>query len=381
MNNLNIKMMKTLIKKAFVLPLLTCFIGLTSCNSEDNDVFKDVEGEGTETINEIIVNPTNGATTERSLSLNAAANSTVKVKVNFTGDKTMRRIYTTKNTFSDGTGPQPFEFIVGDKKNDGSIDLGGDDKTAFGFTFEFDAPTTTNDVVEYVIWTTSGRGDFRDLSKRNAIEDGAFATIRITAGSGANQTGFRSFTQTILAAPLAEGTSESFISLFDENTHKIVLQNGADVVNGTFTEEEKAENAELSALWDFGYFYDNTNKSSFASASKYMEAFIKSDGSPVVDITNFTGLEKADLNNFYFKKSSLTVAEFEAISSDQELDFITKGDSEKVNNLVVNDIIEFVDQYGNKGLIKINRIKGTFNLGDEIEFDVKAQFNAVPIKG
>jgi hypothetical protein len=44
--------MKTLIKKTFVLPLLTCFVGLMSCGNEENEVFRPDEGvESKETEN------------------------------------------------------------------------------------------------------------------------------------------------------------------------------------------------------------------------------------------------------------------------------------------------------------------------------------------
>ena len=363
--------MKTLIKKTFVLPLLTCFVGLMSCgndvmteNPEESDVIRNGDiVDVTETVNQIIVNPTNASSEERSISVTAAPNSTVSVTANFTGDKTMRRVYTTKNTFSDGEGPQPFEFLGGDKKRDGSIDLAGEDKNEFSFTFNFEAPTNTNDVVQYVIWATSGRGDFRDITKRNSIDDvsGAVATITITAGTGANQTGFRSFTQTILAAPLADGRSNSFVSLFDEKTHKI------------------NEGSESLALWDFGYFYGSTRGASFHSVYDYPKVFAKDDRTQL-HVSEFIGENIAELNRFYFKR---TTVDFDAVNSFDDLENLTIAttDSERVQNLENGDVVEFLDQYGNKGLIRVTAITPGFGNNGRITFDVKAQFNAVPIKG
>jgi len=123
-------------KNLFKTPLLVAFLAtsmiFTSCGDDsENDVFTPTEPEDpTVEVYEIIVNPDNAGTGERTVDIAAEPNSTVDVTVSYTGDKAMRRIYMTKNVFSSNEGPQPFEYPdVGDKKNDGSIDLGSEDKS------------------------------------------------------------------------------------------------------------------------------------------------------------------------------------------------------------------------------------------------------------
>ena len=55
--------------------------------------------------------------------------------------------------------------------------------------------------------------------------------------------------------------------------------------------------------------------------------------------------------------------------------------SERIQGLKVGDVVEFVDQYGNKGLIKVSNISPGFGSDGSITFDVKVQFSALPIKG
>ena len=371
--------MKNLLKNklsrpSFIIAFLALSLIFTSCADDGNDIFKvdDVE-ETTEDDYQIIVNPNNAISDERVLEVVAEANSLVKVKVSFTGDLKMRRIYMTKNIFSDGLGAQPYEYELGSKKSDGSIDLDGDDKTSFDFTFNFDAPLNVNDVVQYVIWTTNNKGDFRDISDSNSIADDAYGTITIKAGENANTdfAGMQSFSTTILAAPLGAGNSETFVSIFNGEKYKIVQQTEKDI-NSTFTETEKVENAELSALWDFGYYYGNTHEASFASASAYPNS--------IVNIPNFTGLEKTELNQCYFAISTLTTSDFDA-ATEATLESIVQPSAEVIKNLQEDDVVEFVDAYGNKGLIKVTRIKEGNGTDGEIEFDVKVKIKAEAIQG
>lgn len=343
--------MRKIFKNSFLLAFVSVSTFLTSCSSGDgNEIFRDNE----EVEYNIIVNPNNASTNERSIEIVATPSSLVKVKVNFTGDKKMRRIYMTKNVYSSNQGPQPYEYPLGSKKSDGSIDLDGDDKDTFNYTFNFDAPTNANDVVQYIIWTTNDRGDFRDVSKRNSIANDAFGTVTIKASANADTSvnGVKSFSQVLLAAPLADGSSKTFLSLFDNKTYAI------------------NQGVEVAALWDFGYYYGNTGKASFASAANYP--------TDIVNVPSIGGT--TELNKFYFKKSDKTTTDFDAISKKVDLDFITKPTTERVNNLSENDIIEFVDAYGNKGLIKVVKITGTNGTSGSIKFDVKVQINAEPIK-
>ncbi len=346
--------MKNTLKNSLRLGVTAVTLFLTSCSDNANDILTGDQ----DAKYEIKVNPTNTNTTERSVDIIANANSLVKVQVNFTGDKKMRRIYMTKNVYSDHSGPQPYEYSLGSKKSDGSIDLDGDDKDTFTYTFDFDTPKEVGDVVQYIIWTTNDRGDFRDVAKRNSIADDAFGTITIKAGANADTTvnGIKSFSTILLEAPLGNGKSKAFLSLFDRKAHKI------------------EDGVEVAALWDFGYYYGKTHKASFASADNYPK--------DVVDIRSIAKLGNEDtLNKFYFKLSSKSNSDFESVTKKSDLDFITQPTSERVKNLVDGDIVEFVDGYGNKGLIRVTKIVHGDGKDGEIKFDVKVQFNNEPIKG
>ncbi len=361
-----------LLKNTFKLAFVASSLFFASCSEDGNDILTE-ETPTKENLKKYIVtvNPTNEDTTERSVNIIALPNTTQKVTVNFTGESKMDRIYMTRNVSSTNAGPQAYEYDFGgalgvEKKRDGSIDLDGDDREEFKFTFDFETPTEVNDVIQYIIWTTTSRGDFRDVNNDNAVGDNAFATITITAGTGFEVTGVKEFSQTILAAPLADGSSKTFVSIFNNQTYPI---NDGD---GT------------AALWDFGYFYGKTSKASFYSAHSYsntsfLKVFAKDDITGL-DVATFSGANPAELNRCYFKLSDKTTVEFDAITNKTDLDFITESTSESVQNLVVNNIVEFVDQYGNKGLIKVTKIEGTTGSDGKITFNVKVQVNAEPIK-
>lgn len=346
-------MMKKIIKLPFLTILFICTVFFTSCSSENNDL---ITGPSDDTNYELIVTPYNtNVTSERNLEIEVTPNIPVEVNVSFTSLENMYRLYVTKNIYGSDEGAVAYEFIdVVDTKADGSLDLGSDDKTEFTFNINFEAPTALDETVEYKLWATTGRGDFRDASKRNAIADNAYGTITLKGGTTApsnNSVDMKSFSTVILAAPLADGTSKTFISLFDEQIYAI------------------DEGEEYAAFWDFGYYYGANSNASFASAANYPTDIVN-----VPVISNTT-----ELNNFYFALSSYTTAQFDAITSASELDFITQPSTERVTGLNVGDVIEFVDAYGNKGLIKVTTIEGTYNFGDYIEFDVKVQVNAEPI--
>jgi len=395
--------MKKLLKSSFIFAFIATSFVFTSCSDETTDdlggildgIDDGITDDGTtdDTTYDLTVTPTNASmTSERNLEIEATPNSTVTVNVNFTSDEKMYRMYVTKYTYGDAD-IETYEFgSAFDTKADGSLDLTSEEKASFVYSLEFDTPTAVDETVQYSLWATTGRGDFRDVSKRNAISDTTYGTIVIKGSASASTTAsneIREFSAIFipnsedsseLQAPLAQGYSKTFVSVFDGVTYKIVQQSttSTSVVDGTFTDAEKEVNAEYAAYWDFGYFNTTSLGASFASASYYMDAFTVS-GSPVVDITNFTGLTSTDLNMCYFSLSTLSTADFDAATYDT-LDAITSPTTQYINNLKADDVVYFEDAYGNKGLIKINNIEGTYNEGDYIEFDVKVQVNYEPIK-
>ena len=69
----------------------------------------------------------------------------------------------------------------------------------------------------------------------------------------------------------------------------------------------------------------------------------------------------------------MDTAAFDGVALSGDLNAITSSSVQKITNLSVGDVIEFVDNYGKKGMIKITAIQPGFGNNDFIEFDVKIQ--------
>lgn len=360
-------MLKNTLKLAFASILF-----LTSCSNDDNAAIVATDDDKKDVENVVKVNATNANTTERTADIKALPATTVPVIVEFTKEnKTLNRLYVTQTVSGSNEGPVAYDIdpngtLKLSKKADGSVDLEGDQEKAFSFKIDFPAPATTNGTVQYIIWATSQRGDFRDLTNDNSYEDNTtHAVITITAGTAAEVSGYREFEQTItLEAPLADASSKTFVSAF----------------NGAIYSIKGAQ--ETAALWDFGYFYDNTFGASFYSTATFPASGFTDP------IETVTGIAKSELNKCYFGKSTKTAAEFDAVNTaaglNNSLTTASKQDTSSfnaANALEVNDVVEFMDQYGNKGLIKITALTKGTGVKGRITFRVKVQAKATPIKG
>ena len=350
--------MRKLFKFKNLAYLLAAGLTLSSCSSEDETE----ELIGT-------VDPTSASATIRLTEEGAAddifydeatgeAGGTVEGRVVFTtiSDK-QKRLYITQTT-PDGV-TEPFEIPELSNKStkaDGSIDLDGEATGALDFTFTLNVPSSLEDgSYVYNFWSTTGKGDYRDSEKRLLIGVG---TIEVTIGSGINSNeSVRTFNGvTILEAPLGDGISDTFMSLLNGDTYTI------------------NQGAEVAALWDFGYYYGNTGKASFASANDYLSDIF--DILPVANENIEAGedtIERSDLNVMYFALTTKTTADFDAITISSQLDDIVQSTSQRVNELEIGDVVEFVDVYGVKGLIKVNDISPGFGSAGSITFDIKAQ--------
>lgn len=330
--------MKNKMKSAFMVALMGTGLFFTSCDNNDSIApdetytydkeLKMAEGDSDKTI---IINATKVTETEMK----------VLVSLTSTSDE-MDRIYITENIA--GKGAEAFKFTSAvDYKADGSLDL----KSTKEYAFQLAIPklSMSAGTVEYKLWATNGKGDFRDNTVKKIVGIG---TIIINYGGANADSEVSHFEAKILAAPLADGTSETFISTIDGQLYKI---NGA---------------AEYSAFWDFGYFYGASLHASLVSPNNYP--------TDVIDIRAKAGLDaNATLNKCFFKKSTKTSTDFEDVEISKDLDFITPASVERITGLAANDIIEFVDNYGKKGLIKVLEVKGTFGTSDYIKIEVKVQ--------
>ena len=348
--------------------VLSVFMLAVSCGTDDGSIFETPEMP--EEMNPddpepatIVFDEANTANNMVTAEASGEVGTTVPGRVLFTSDATtQRRIYITQNISGQGDMPfNSFNLNSDDLQKalnaDGSIDLDGATKKEIDFTFELPVPDIDNGQIVYSFWTTRGKGDFRDPTKRLALGVG---TITVTVGTGTNPAAaVREFTGIKLFAPAVDGTTETFFSLLDEKVYRI------------------NEGPEFRAFWDFGYYFGASGVSdgqdaSLASTASYDESF----GFPV------EGLEPGDdeddaenetLNETFFSTSTFVAADFDALGLSGELDVIIKSTDQKITNLAVDDVIEFVDNYGKKGLIKITEIQAGFNVDDFIVFDVKIQ--------
>ncbi len=366
------KVLKSSLQVGFL--VLTLAFLATSCSSDDTSIFDtplpgegdgdgDGDGDGEPEVATIVFNEADPSSDIASASASGEVGTTVPGRIIFTSDATtQRRMYITQNI--SGQGDMPFNDFALDSddldkalKADGSIDLDGATKKEIDFTFELPVPDIDNGQIVYTFWTTKGKGDFRDITKRLALGAG---TITVTVGTGTNPTAeVRSYTDIQLFAPAADGTTESFFSLLNEEVYRI------------------NKGPEFRAFWDFGYYFgasgvSNGQESSFASTATFDESF----GFEVEGLK--PGAEEEDaanetLNEMYFSTSTLVAADFDALLLSGELDIIVKSTDQKITNLAVGDVVEFVDNYGKKGIIKITEIEAGFNNNDYIKFDVKIQ--------
>ena len=339
-------MMNKIFRLKSILVVFTLALLFTGCSADEN-TYLIITDPDAEFDADLLVTEA-GTGDRRNVTVNATnvSGSTFKAKVKFSANTAnMRRLYITQNISASGEEPFVFTSQEVDEKPDGSLDLVGDDKDDFEFQLDLPKPTLTAGTVVYKLWATTGRGDFRDVNKRNALGDDVVGTITLQYGTGVNNgNGIKSFSQTMLAAPLGDGSSETFISLFNNEVY---------VIN---------DGIETAALWDFGYYYGATQNASLASTANYP--------SNIIDVPAISGLDAAELNNFYIATSTI---DFDAITSASDLNGITTPTTERVTGLSEGDVLEFADQYGNKGVIKVMEISGTDGTGDFIKIDIKVQ--------
>jgi hypothetical protein len=270
---------------------------------------------------------------------------TILAKVHFVStDDKMRRLYITRNV--GGAGDEkfiPLEEV--DDKPDGSIDV--ESKAGKEFDYQFKLPVPDNisaGTVVYKFWTTTGVGDFRDDEKRRAFGP---ATITLKYGGNNQAAAVKSYTGLKLDAPLENGLSNTFVSLLDGKVYQI---NEADYV----------------AYWDFGYIYRTNEKATLYSTSTYLPI--------AVDIPDLTGVAQTELNKTYFVSTAMTVAEFDAVKVESDLDKIEVSEaSQNIFNLVKDSIVAFKTQYGQKGLIRVTELKEGNGTDGYITISIKVQ--------
>jgi len=349
-----------LLKSSLIALSLGLFV--TSCGSDGTDILQNDPNETPSAFIDLTLAADNisGNYTDTA---EGVAGGVVKGRVKFTADRDMKRLYVTRTL--PGGEPEPFVFTL-DKsstrkltKPDGSIDLDQAEQRAFDFSFDLDVPTSMSGDIIYNFWATSGRGDFRDPSKRLRVGVG---TIDVKVGTGSSSQSIISKSNIELKAPLADGSSSTFVSFFDlDKVYKI------------------NEGSESSTFWDFGYFYGSGM--SMTQASLY-----STNDYPFVDIITIANenipagepmVVEADLKRVYFKENTSINFDTVTLSEIQGLT-VSATDPQRITGLSANKVVEFIDTTGRKGLIKVESITGTDGSDGAIVISVK-QLPAQPI--
>lgn len=269
------------------------------------------------------VNEAGPANPDVTVSVNAITQSEIEAKVSFMSTTSMKRLYITQNIKGQGeTKFVPTENV--DLKDDGAVDLTGKNDKDFEFQFTLPVPSGlgTDGTVVYKFWVSSGNGDFRDVEQRLI---GTPGTITLKSGTSINpEADVKFFNNVKLFTPTADAESLSFVSVLDGTVYKI------------------KQGEEYITFWDFGYINLVDGGPALHATSSYPEEAIPS----------LANLEE-EKNIVYFKNSTKTTADFDAITKSGELNFITTPDETFVKSLITGDVVEFVDQYGKKGMIKV----------------------------
>ncbi len=348
--------MNIILKLRSIVTLVLVSAFIFSCSSDDNEQIFTPPGSTND--GELIVTES-GIGDKRAVNVTGGANGeNVTVRIQFVSESTsMRRLYITQDV--GGFGEEAYQIsttgVTVDNKKDGSLDLSSDLKNSFDFTIDFPAPMSMdNGTIVYKVWATSGRGDFRDVTKRNVFEDNAVGTITVTFGNGNNSAnGIRSFTSTMLAAPLGDFSSLTFMSVYSGDIFRIT------------------DGEENAALWDFGYYYGQMGGAALASTDNYPN-----------DIINVPEVAKTPADELFTKvyfKNRGTALDFDAITSAADIDSnvtVSTADSERVTGLTEGDVLEFFinrDTYMKKGVIKVVKIVPGFGTGAGITLDIKVQ--------
>lgn len=373
--------MKNLFRNFVLMTLTLSTVLFTSCTDDNTGI---ADGGDDSTNYKLTVKPTDLSPT---LNIVSTPNKTETVKVRFEGaDKDMRRLYITKN---DGTGRVIYDVNasvappVEVNNDDKSIDLSNKFKKEFTFDIPFKTPTTNNGAVVYKLWATkspflNSKGDIDNIEFRNAYKDVGVGTIVIKAGSAIASSPVKEFSVKLgtaidLFAPDKFGKTKSFVSVLTGKTYLINRQGKDVTTKDGFTAEEKAKNAEYVSYWDFGYFYLNSKGASLSSANDYMSAFKQTNGDPVVNITNISGLAGSSLNKFYFKKDSSISFDTAKTSGDLNKVSVTSASPQRIQGLKKGDVVQFLSESGVKGLIRVDEIKPGTGNKDFIKFSVKVQ--------
>ena len=126
---------------------------------------------------------------------------------------------------------------------------------------------------------------------------------------------------------------------------------------------------EFVSLWDIGYLYSVTADAATLRAPYNYPTI-------AIDIPAKASTTNEELNKVYFKKSTITTAMFASAAISSDLNVVSVAAEVgviAVTQLAVNDVVEFVDQYGKKGLIKVLEVNAGNGSDKFIRIAIKVQ--------
>ncbi|MEO9869927.1 hypothetical protein [Ekhidna sp.] len=357
-------------KNYSLIALLGSLLFMFSCGGDEEEIFGgDPDPDPTSEF-DARLNSADTDSLSAEVFLTEVDDNNIDVFITFSSDDaTMRRLYATVDEF--GQGEEVYEFTFSaDKKADGSLELDG--AQGEGFAVNLDIPTTGLNAMDgedivYKFWTTTGKGDIRDVEKRQATPP---MTLTIQLSGDNPNAPLISVSDVQLFAPTADLMSESFVSTADGMVYEL-------------------EEFESSDLWDIGYTAQG-NEPQLSSAAGSPQMFFD-ENQELITLeelveSNLTEEELADfdLNTVYFVDitddfdfdGATTTSSLSAISltptssNDQTLPIPIDADG---------DLIAFLDQYGKIGVIRIDALVDVngdgeyFDASDYVQIDIKVQ--------
>lgn len=350
--------MKKLFSKLFIVGALGAF--MMSCGDDDNEIIAPITPE-----DEFDARINNNSFDSLTATVFASdiTDGEINVLLSFTSSETMRRIYTTQNLLGQGDEKVDASDAFGvNDKGDGSIDLASANANDFGFELTFStAGLPSEGTLVYTFWATSGKGDFRNNEKRR-VEGPAVLTINLGGSNPATQ--LKTAEDVRLFAPTADLMSNSFVSTADGEVYAL----------------NDSENADL---WDVGYSAQGNSPqltSAFGSPQRFI---VDGDNISFLELIALTNGDEAaeDLNMVYF----MDIADdfdFDGATNSSALESLTVSESDPqtidIPTDADGDIIAFIDQYGKKGVIRIDILEDNgddnyFESNDYVQIDIKVQ--------
>ncbi|MFK7952724.1 MAG: hypothetical protein AB8B73_07730 [Ekhidna sp.] len=338
-----------------LLPLIALFslVTIISCE-EDPDIIGDPDPDPVAEF-DARLNTAASDSLSATVFLTDVEDSKVDVFISFSStDETMRRLYATINVQDQGA--EAYDLpLSADKKADGSLELDGPQGEAFAINL--DIPTSglpESGTVVMKFWTTTGRGDYRDATKRQATQVMTL-TVQVT---GVNPDRTLVETNDVrLVAPLGDASSETFTSNVDCKTYKI------------------SDGEEFAAFWDFGFYYLNSTGVSLASTEAFPALFANPDTETggLVSVNAFLGIDETEVNKAYFAMSDGSVTYDAATVANLANTPVSTSSAQEITQIEVGDEIFMLDQYGKRGIIKVTGLVGSFGSDGYIEYDIKLE--------